>query len=790
MHPRAFEAYNLANFEVPVPPQKFGEDGGKFYRHYDALAEEMDNDMVTGLKEQLEGLLIFAGLFAGVNTAFLALTLPLMSPDPADDTNALLRDNNLILLNLALGRNDSLPSTNPLPSETFSPTGKVLTVNVLFSVSLTFAIVASFLAVLGRQWLVYYRKRGGGGPEGRRWEQLRRFLGVERWRLEWVLDDWLPSLLQMGLIIFSISLTIYLDTLHTMLSTIVGAFMSAGVAIMVITAIFATWDKFCPFQSPLSHTLSHLLPLVRYIALALGQILLIPIIAYSITLWLFQRLLWTMHAHQRRRVHGPSSVTLLMDYFYRSAKWTLTKYYISPINSLLRYMVREEEWDGVLQITAIRRAICTTDDARTQNHAVSNIIGIMDGDLLSQLVTDEDFRARISDLAGSSYSRTLQLCGRNRSNLAAETSWLYRAALTHVRLLVADPGAGEGFGFWGTYWSTFEESMPLHSLDIIQRAPPNMLTAWLGYLADSRNRYPSQARHSALGFIIDVLVNPSWRCISMAIVTITVTWGINNSDHETLHAAYTGEPSVALQNLNLVVQKVNDPHCPDRDTLSKYIVKIMKLTGKAAIDSSVDSSGRLNEVAGLLSLVEGVVRGKASPSNLLNAGRNLRVDLIRALQSDVSKETLDELIHLFTELTPAPDPDSHEDEAVGVSRHPYSYNVTVGGRPTRTLSWDDDEELVQLFASILQQLNAIMIKNARDPWGNRNTEQDYLGFRRQVEELKLKFANFKAVVNSATREFKVTSFLDVDYSLLKYKCLCRGAAETPIYGGATITSKM
>ncbi|KIO22224.1 hypothetical protein M407DRAFT_50359, partial [Tulasnella calospora MUT 4182] len=116
------------------------------------LADEIDDNMVNGLKDQLDGLLIFAGLFAGVNTAFLALTLPLMSPDPADDTNALLRDNNAILLNLALGRNDSLPNTNALPSETFAPTGKVVTINVLFSLSLTFAIISSFLAVLGRQW--------------------------------------------------------------------------------------------------------------------------------------------------------------------------------------------------------------------------------------------------------------------------------------------------------------------------------------------------------------------------------------------------------------------------------------------------------------------------------------------------------------------------------------------------------------------------------------------------------------------------------------------------------------
>ncbi|KAG8963216.1 hypothetical protein FRC00_007281 [Tulasnella sp. 408] len=180
-------------FEVPDPPPEFGQDGGKFYRHYDALAQEIDDDMTSGLKEQLDGMLIFAGLFAGVNTAFLALTIPLLSADPADDTNALL---NAILMQLAAGRNDTVPTDSILPSSAFSPSHDIFTINALFSLSLAFAIISSFLAVLGRQWLVYYRKRGGGGPDRQRWEQLKRFLGAERWKLEPILDDVLPSLLQ------------------------------------------------------------------------------------------------------------------------------------------------------------------------------------------------------------------------------------------------------------------------------------------------------------------------------------------------------------------------------------------------------------------------------------------------------------------------------------------------------------------------------------------------------------------------------------------------------------------
>ncbi|KIO28029.1 hypothetical protein M407DRAFT_22792 [Tulasnella calospora MUT 4182] len=247
---------NAPLLEVPDPPEEFGQDGGKFYRAYDALAGEIDEDLTTSLKEQLDGMLIFAGLFAGVNTAFLALTIPLLSADSSDDTNALLAQNNAILLQLAMGRNDSLPTDSSLPSGEFSPAHDIFLVNALFALSLAFAIISSFLAVLGRQWLVYYRKRSGGGPDRQRWEQLKRFLGAKRWHLELILDDVLPFLLQVGLIIFCISLIIYLHHLSPSISLIVGVPLYVGLAIFIASALCTLWDRFCPFHSPLSHFLT------------------------------------------------------------------------------------------------------------------------------------------------------------------------------------------------------------------------------------------------------------------------------------------------------------------------------------------------------------------------------------------------------------------------------------------------------------------------------------------------------------------------------------------------------
>ncbi|KIO22231.1 hypothetical protein M407DRAFT_28245 [Tulasnella calospora MUT 4182] len=545
MTSRAPDAYDPARFEVPVPPQEFGQDGGKFYRCYDALADEIDDNLVAGLKEHLDGLLIFAGLFAGVNTAFLALTLPLMSPDPTDDTNALLRNNNAILLNIVLGRNESLPSTNPLPSETFSPTGKVLTINILFAVSLTFALVSSFLAVLGRQWLIYYRKRTGGGPDLQRWEQLKRFLGAERWQLEWVLDDFLPSLLQIGLIVFSISLTIYLSILHPTLSNIFGAFMCTGLAILMITAIFAIRDKFCPFQSPLSRFISWFTALAVRVAIALlGHLLFVTL--YPVYL-IYQTL---YHSIQRSPARQPdpsdlqrfSSVQASADPgAYERFLETSDKFQSDVLNS-----TRQLEPPGNLQIIAIKRALLTSDDVLTQAHAASNILSITDPDLLRLLATDDEFVDRIRDLCKSSYNRALQLLGRDQVGLASEIIWVYRAAIAHIvfstnikitRLITYQTTAV----FIDTFGGMDEPQIFLPP-NLIQNSSPNMINACLSFVARyaNRERNGAQARRLALRPTIEGLANPSWRCISMITEIIMVQWGIHRGSHEEVYAAFLG----------------------------------------------------------------------------------------------------------------------------------------------------------------------------------------------------------------------------------------------------------
>ncbi|KAG8948923.1 hypothetical protein FRC00_008397, partial [Tulasnella sp. 408] len=379
---------------IPAIPKEFGDDGGHFYRYYDALADELDEDMVKSLKSQLDGILIFAGLFAGVNSAFLALTLPEMSADPVDDTNALL-------LQLITGGNGTIRSSEDLPSASFAPSPGIFPVNVLFSFSLTLALICSFLAVLGQQWLVYYRKRSGGGLEHQRWEQLRRYLGAKRWRLEAILDDILPGLLQFALVIFCVGFVAYLRTLSKTMCYVIAGPMAVAGAILLIVGIAGAWDQWCPFKSPLSHLLQFI-----------GH----TIMKYETLHYLFKPVSGTIYI----LTFSLLSITVVATRFSRNTRQFLTilldnkshhdRVYIplwegvwSIITQKIdRILDRSGEATPYLQVVAAKRMLCTSEDFNTLIYTAINLHRVASSQTTRWLLSDDDVWDRLKELCTGS----------------------------------------------------------------------------------------------------------------------------------------------------------------------------------------------------------------------------------------------------------------------------------------------------------------------------------------------------------------------------------------------------
>ncbi|KAF8589732.1 hypothetical protein K439DRAFT_1286742, partial [Ramaria rubella] len=122
---------------------------------------ERDKAMLEGWNDSLDVLLILAGLFSAVLTAFLVQSYPMLQPDPQDTTVALLAR---VVERLDSFSNNTLKSgvssvgsagASPL-SPTFEVSGCAWWINLVWFSSLMCSLSAAFIAMLAKQWLHAY----------------------------------------------------------------------------------------------------------------------------------------------------------------------------------------------------------------------------------------------------------------------------------------------------------------------------------------------------------------------------------------------------------------------------------------------------------------------------------------------------------------------------------------------------------------------------------------------------------------------------------------------------------
>ncbi|KAF8145736.1 hypothetical protein K438DRAFT_1621218, partial [Mycena galopus ATCC 62051] len=119
----------------------------KLWAVYISEAEKYDKSLVESWKSDMEGMLIFAGLFSASLTAFIIESYTLLSPDSGDQTVQLLAQ---ISQQLATGSNSSVPSV--FPSTPFTPSTASLVCNALWFISLGLSLTCALIATLLEQW--------------------------------------------------------------------------------------------------------------------------------------------------------------------------------------------------------------------------------------------------------------------------------------------------------------------------------------------------------------------------------------------------------------------------------------------------------------------------------------------------------------------------------------------------------------------------------------------------------------------------------------------------------------
>ncbi|OJA18514.1 hypothetical protein AZE42_12141 [Rhizopogon vesiculosus] len=218
----------------------------RFWAVYQKVAAEHDDEFFERHDNDMDIILTFSGLFSAVNTAFITN----MGPSNANTTNALLTQ--IIVLMAKESNGTSIGDIYPLPVPPAYPSGQVWFQTLAYA-SLSFSLLAAFGAVLGKQWLRFYKleRCGRGSLVERGKNRQQKLEGLEAWHFDAVLQMF-PVLLQISLLLFGISLSSCVWTQQQTITAIVIATTVFGCLFYAFTLFASLLSPLCPFQTPAS----------------------------------------------------------------------------------------------------------------------------------------------------------------------------------------------------------------------------------------------------------------------------------------------------------------------------------------------------------------------------------------------------------------------------------------------------------------------------------------------------------------------------------------------------------
>ncbi|PBK62393.1 hypothetical protein ARMSODRAFT_997255 [Armillaria solidipes] len=204
------DAYNYEEKYPEDVPYEETVPNARVWRTYEDESRIHDANMVEESRDNVDVLLVFAGLFSAVVTTFVTQTYQNLQ---ADYTAMLL-----IQHAIANGSSVDTISSSPLnPSIVFVPATTDVWVNGLWFVSLFLSLTTAFVAVLVKQWLHHYVVLSSGTPCDRSFTRQFRYAGFQKWHVQ-VIIGLLPVLMHLALAIFLIGLVIFLRPLWEALS--------------------------------------------------------------------------------------------------------------------------------------------------------------------------------------------------------------------------------------------------------------------------------------------------------------------------------------------------------------------------------------------------------------------------------------------------------------------------------------------------------------------------------------------------------------------------------------------
>ncbi|KAJ7466626.1 hypothetical protein B0H11DRAFT_2307281 [Mycena galericulata] len=157
-------------------------------------------------KADMEGMLIFSGLFSASLTAFIIESYKNLQPDSGELTVAAISQVSQQLAAIASGKTFVIQA-----AASFTPTSESLWCNALWFISLALSLTCALLATLVEQWAREFLHKTEMRPSPVRRVRIFSFLyfGLKRFRMHTIVDA-IPFLLHASLLLFFAGLVAFL----------------------------------------------------------------------------------------------------------------------------------------------------------------------------------------------------------------------------------------------------------------------------------------------------------------------------------------------------------------------------------------------------------------------------------------------------------------------------------------------------------------------------------------------------------------------------------------------------
>ncbi|PPQ74062.1 hypothetical protein CVT26_006943 [Gymnopilus dilepis] len=232
-------------YKYPLPEEK-----GSPWEALLAPLLEQDRAQCDGWNDEVQNLLIFAGLFSAVLTAFVIESYKNLQPDPNDRIIDLLSQ----ISAGVQGHSDNITLARASASDSFSPAPSSVRINAFWFTSLVLSLTTVLIGIVCLQWIREHKKYPARmAPRDKFAILYMRTEALQQWYVPEIFAA-LPILLQFALLLFFAGLIDF--TLPFGIKIFIPVIIAAAVPVvfLFITTVLPSLQAFT-FLNPLSRGL-------------------------------------------------------------------------------------------------------------------------------------------------------------------------------------------------------------------------------------------------------------------------------------------------------------------------------------------------------------------------------------------------------------------------------------------------------------------------------------------------------------------------------------------------------